>query len=190
MPKNKICDRFFVLIIVLTCIYNCVILIIVIFIQETELVKLKALIFSDSHYVTSGIDKAMSGNPDTKLIIFAGDMQKDAEYIMRAYPRIPCAYVLGNNDWSVHDVPYDRLFEFCGKKIFLTHGHNYGVKMSLLRLSMKAKSEGADICVFGHTHQSLLEHNDIWIVNPGSALFGYAVLTVEDGEINIELKKI
>lgn len=151
---------------------------------------MKALIFSDSHRYTAGIHKAMKENPDTKLIIFAGDMQSDAEEIMRTYPRIPFAYVLGNNDWFVRDVPYDGFFEFCGKKIFLTHGHNYGVKMSPLRVIMKAKELGADICIFGHTHCQLLEHNDIWVVNPGTARSGYAVLTVDNGEINIELKKI
>lgn len=151
---------------------------------------MKALIFSDSHYDTSGVDKAMAENTDTKLIIFAGDMQRDAEEIERKYPRIPFAYVIGNNDYNVMDVPYDRFFEFCGKKIFLTHGHKYGVKVSPLRVIMKAKELGADICVFGHTHQRLLEHEDIWVVNPGSARFSYGVLTVENDNIEIELKKI
>lgn len=150
---------------------------------------MKALIFSDSHYCTDGIHCALADNPDTNLIIFAGDMQRDAEYIEKNYPRIPLVYVLGNNDRSVFDVPFDKFFEFGGKKIFLTHGHNYGVKMSLLRITMKARELGADICIFGHTHCRLLNHDDIWLINPGSARSGYAVLCIDNGGIDVQLKK-
>ena len=151
---------------------------------------MKALIFSDSHRYLDGIRAAVAQNRDTKLIIHAGDVQSDVEEILRTYQRIPCAYVLGNNDFYVRDVPNDRFFEFGGAKIFLTHGHLYSVKLSPARVVAEARKRGADVCIFGHTHSAYLDYGDMWVVNPGSARFGYAVMTVEDGDINIELKKL
>ncbi len=150
---------------------------------------MKALILSDSHRNFSCIQDAIESNPDIDQIIFAGDVNRDAEDIMDAYPNIPCAYVLGNNDFSVWDVPFDRFFEFGGKKIFLTHGHSYAVKVSPARVVAEAKKRGADICIFGHTHEPYLSHEDIWVVNPGSALRTYAILTIKNGEISIEHKE-
>ncbi len=151
---------------------------------------MKALIFSDSHGMSSHICWAIEDNPDTDLIIFAGDVQRDIEEVMYIYPRIPCAYVLGNNDYFIHDVPYERFFEFGGKKIFLTHGHKYGVKLSPATVVSEAKKRGADICVFGHTHNRYLDIGDICVVNPGSARTSYAVLTINNGVINIEHRVI
>lgn len=151
---------------------------------------MKALILSDSHRNFSCIRSAIEANPDINQIIFAGDVNRDAEYISDEYPHIPCAYVLGNNDFSVYGVPDDRLFELCGKRIFLTHGHKYSVKVTKARLIAEAKRCGADICIFGHTHEPYLSHdNDLWLVNPGSAVSSYAILTIENGTITIEHKK-
>lgn len=149
---------------------------------------MKALILSDSHRCFAGIRNAVEENPDINLIIHAGDVQRDVDEIMETYPQIPCAYVLGNNDYFVHDVPFERIFEFGGKRIFLTHGHKYSVKISTSRVTEAAKHSGADICIFGHTHEQHLSNNGIWLINPGSAARGYALLTIKNGEISAELK--
>lgn len=151
---------------------------------------MKALIFSDSHGASLNICQAIEDNPNSDLIIFAGDMHRDIEEVMYVYPQLPCAYVLGNNDYFVHDVPYERFFDFGGKKIFLTHGHNYSVKISPRRVISEAKKKGADICIFGHTHCVYLDSSNLWVVNPGSARSSYAILTVENNIINIKHKDI
>ena len=151
---------------------------------------MKALIFSDSHGSISEMCTAIDENSDTKLIIHAGDIQRDVDDIMSIYPNIPCAYVLGNNDYFVHDVPFDRIFEFGGKKIFLTHGHNYSVKLSPHGAVLAARKNGADICIFGHTHTKYLDLGTICVVNPGSARRSYAILSIENNEINIEIKDV
>lgn len=149
---------------------------------------MKALIFSDSHRCYSSMDEVIASHPDTDLIIHAGDVQRDVEEIEIDYPQIPCACVLGNNDFYANGVPFDRIFEFGGKKIFLTHGHNYAVKVSPHRVIAEAKRHGADICIFGHTHIPYLENHDgIWVVNPGAARNGYAVLTIKNGNTTIKL---
>lgn len=151
---------------------------------------MKALILSDSHRDFKSIQAAIDANPDIVQIIHAGDVQRDVEDIMDVYPDIPCAYVLGNNDFNVWDVPYERFFEFCGKKIFLTHGHNYSVKATPVRVIAEAKRRGADICIFGHTHSRFLENNGMWVINPGAAYRSYAILTVDNGEITVEFKEL
>ena len=44
-----------------------------------------------------------------------------------------------------------------GHRILLTHGHRYGVKNGLGGLLNRAAQEGADIVLFGHTHQPMTE---------------------------------
>ena len=151
---------------------------------------MKALILSDSHKDFSSIIKAIEQTPDINLIIHAGDVHRDVEDIMNLYPMLPCAYVLGNNDFSVWDVPYDRIFEFGGKRIFLTHGHNYGVKGSPSRVISEANKKGADICIFGHTHKRFLDNGEILTINPGAAYKGYAILTIENDVASVEFKDI
>ena len=150
---------------------------------------MKAIILSDSHKDFFAVCSAIDANPDINLIIHAGDVHRDVEDIMAAYPLIPCAYVLGNNDYNVWDVPYDRFFEYGGKKIFLTHGHNYSVKASPARVKYEAKRHGADICIFGHTHTKFLEEGEILVINPGAAHRSYAILTIDDGNVAVEFKE-
>ncbi|MCB6949730.1 YfcE family phosphodiesterase, partial [Roseburia faecis] len=55
--------------------------------------------------------------------------------------------------------------------MFVTHGHHYNVKMTLLNLSYKAKEVGADFVFFGHSHilgAELIENT--LFLNPGSLL--------------------
>lgn len=150
---------------------------------------MQALVFSDSHRDFSCLYDVITKYPNIDMIIHAGDVQRDVDDIISVFPKIPCVYVLGNNDFSVWNVPYDRVFSFGGKKIFLTHGHNYTVKASPRRVIAKAKSVGADVCIFGHTHVQFLDEGDILTVNPGSARSGYALLTAEDGKVTAELIK-
>lgn len=152
---------------------------------------MKALIFSDSHGMVSRMTNAVYAENDVSCIIFAGDVQRDVEDIMRAFPQIPVIYVLGNNDWSVHDVPFDRVFKLGEKRVFLTHGHKYHVKESLYMLRQKARSENADICIFGHTHTPFCEEQDgILMLNPGSAYMSYMTLTISGNKADAVLKKL
>src|SRR3712207_8870533 len=62
----------------------------------------------------------------------------------------------------------EKLIILEGKRIFLTHGHLYGVKTnydSLREISLKMKY---DIILFGHTHREFLEIKDQILANPGA----------------------
>ncbi len=151
---------------------------------------MKAIIFSDSHKSFGAMLRAMEKEAPVDWIIHAGDVHRDVEDLEIMYPRIPLAYVLGNNDFFVHDVPHDRLFELGGIKIFLTHGHNYGVKYSLAKLLKKADEADADIAIFGHTHRAHCEKcGKVTLFNPGAATRSYGVLEINNGEFNLEIKE-
>lgn len=149
---------------------------------------MKALIFSDSHTRVGQMCNIIEKHKDISYIFHAGDVNKDCEELLRLYPRKNIIFVRGNNDPFERDVPYDRFFNLFGKNIFLTHGHNYGVKINPYRLLLKSKELSADICIFGHTHARKKECIDgIWLFNPGSVACGsYGLLEIDDGSINFE----
>lgn len=149
---------------------------------------MKALVFSDSHGYINTMIKAVEEHGDAALLIHAGDVSRDIDNLLAVYPNLKIETVAGNNEFFC-TLPSDRVFEFGGKRIFLTHGHKYGVKGSLARLKMRAAELGADICIFGHTHtRHLSEENGIYFLNPGAAYRGFAVLTVDNGQIEITEK--
>ncbi|MEE1013874.1 MAG: metallophosphoesterase [Clostridia bacterium] len=151
---------------------------------------MKAIVLSDSHRDFSSILRAMEKESNIDYIIHAGDVHRDVEDIQAMWQNIPCIYVVGNNDFSVWDVPTRREFILEGKRFLLTHGHLYGVKSSLARLHREAADCQADICIFGHTHKAHLEEkNGIRFLNPGAAYRSYAVIEIHGATIDIQLKE-
>lgn len=134
----------------------------------TEIYVKRILVFSDTH---GNFEKAISiinSTPNIDACIHCGDMLRDCHEIERAFPRLPFYYVCGNNDYTF-DVPYDIDVTIGGNKILVTHGHRYRVKMGTSLLKQKF-SEGYDIILYGHTHQTDSEWvapNKL-ILNPGS----------------------
>ena len=116
-----------------------------------------------------------------------------AQDLSSAFPMLDLCYVPGNCDYCT-SVPASLLQEAGGVRIFLTHGHLFGVKTGLTRLLLEGKRVGAQLVLFGHTHRPYLaEHDGVWLLNPGScsAMQGsYAVLTIENGGFHAELKEI
>ena len=156
---------------------------------KSEVIGLKAIILSDSHGRVGNLIEAVMNEKDADMVMFLGDVNRDIEEFMLACPKILVAEVIGNNDFFVKSVPEDRFFEFGGKKIFMTHGHKYNVRYSTALLAKKGKEMGADICLYGHTHRKDLDEvMGITVINPGTASESYAILEIENGEINVEFK--
>ncbi len=152
---------------------------------------MKIIVFSDSHKSFGAMTKAIEQEGPVDWLIHAGDVHCDVEDLEIMYPRIPLAYVLGNNDFFVRDVPTDRLFELGGVKIFLTHGHNYGVKSSLAKLLQKGREAGARLVIFGHTHRAHIEKiGGITLFNPGAATRSYGVLEIDNGKFDLQIKEV
>ncbi|HHY23217.1 MAG TPA: metallophosphoesterase [Clostridiaceae bacterium] len=130
---------------------------------------MRILVISDTH---GDIDKARDAirkNNNISLIIHLGDYFRDAQKISDEFPDIPIEYIYGNSDFMIDDTPAEKLLEYGGKKIFMTHGHRYSVNWDYEKLFSKAHEVGADILLFGHTHVAdIVNNGNCLILNPGS----------------------
>ena len=150
---------------------------------------LKLLVFSDSH----GQIKAMKAAAEAErpdMILHLGDYVRDHEALQRLYPQCPMEHVAGNCDYPI--LGENRLLELEGVKIFMTHGHRYRVKQSMLYAVYAAREEHADLLLFGHTHcPVILQEPELVCMNPGAALDGsYGIVTLEQGLFHCELKNL
>lgn len=128
---------------------------------------MKIAILSDTHRHYSAINEAIMLLDDIDVLIHLGDNTDDVQVIERSF-KGKIYNVKGNCDFST-SIPNERIEVIGGKKFFITHGHRYDVKYDLLRLRYRAEELGADVALFGHTHQSYISYEQgLWIINPGS----------------------
>ena len=152
---------------------------------------MKLLVFSDSHGELSHMCEAIDReHPD--YVFHLGDHDRDAEDLGRLYPALPIVSVRGNCDYA-SDTPLVKLVPLGGFRFFLCHGHTYGVKGSLLRVSYAALEQKADVLLFGHTHEPWLEqYGDLLQLNPGSCGYGYRPsfgrILIEQGKISASIE--
>ncbi len=156
---------------------------------------MKILIFSDSHGELTYMRKAIKKErPD--YVFHLGDHDRDAEALGREFQMLPIVAVRGNCDGWGSETPLTRLIPIGGLRLFLCHGHTFGVKTSLLRLSYAAREQEADVVLFGHTHEAFSEKDPSGLVffNPGSCGYSYepsyGCMTVTEGRrYQLVLKK-
>jgi len=128
----------------------------------------RIVVVSDSHNSFSALHRLIKAEPKAELFIHLGDGEPEFESLHRGCPDKRMIFVKGNSDWGSHSKDEDMV-TCLGKQIFFTHGHRYGVKQGLDLLHRRAKSLGADIALFGHTHIAMnLYHGGIHLLNPGS----------------------
>lgn len=128
---------------------------------------MKLLVFSDSHGNTAKmIDVVRREEPDQLLHL--GDVVRDTRALTEQFPHLPLACVCGNCDGR-SDLPPERLLTFGGKKVLMCHGHTYGVKCGIGGAVAAARQMGADVLLFGHTHEAFCDLlGELWVMNPGS----------------------
>ena len=155
---------------------------------------MKLCVFSDSHgYTRKMLQAIRHEQPD--MLVFLGDGSRDFDVIRSSFPLLPALDVKGNCD-TMSDAPLFLVFTVQGVKIFMAHGHRYDVKYDpdLDGLWNAAKRTGADVALFGHTHQAYSRTRDgVLILNPGSVGENnnpsYAVLLIQkNGKIRSEIK--
>ena len=101
---------------------------------------MKLLVFSDSHGMPLYMRETLEKHRDVDAVIFLGDGQNDFQMMRALFP-----------------------------KIFCTHGHLYHVKSGLYTVVCAAREAGANLLLFGHTHEALETYDDgLYILNPGS----------------------
>lgn len=145
---------------------------------------MRILVFADSHKDTEACVKTVERIVGVDMILHAGDHASDAIELAKIFPDIPVRYVAGNCDFVAG--AKDLIIDAGGKKIFLTHGHGFGVKYEENYASLReyALKEGCDCAVFGHTHQGFCDHSGkVVLLNPGSAKYSrtFGVIEIEDG---------
>jgi hypothetical protein len=151
--------------------------------------NLKILVFSDSHRSRVDMIHAIEEqHPD--MIIHLGDLLRDAEDLGFAYPTLPLVSVPGNCDgWTME--PLIRQFQVEGKTILLSHGHLWHVKQGYDLAIAEARKAGADILLFGHTHQAYCQQlEDLWVMNPGASRKSYGTILLENGTANCFITRL
>lgn len=152
-------------------------------------------VVSDTHRSDSCVKSIKTLIKDADILIHLGDNVEDAEELEREF-KGEVYIVAGNCDFS-RKYPKDRLIDIEGKKIFMTHGDLYAVKMGLNSIYYKGREIEADIVLFGHTHQAMIERtNELILMNPGSPSLSrlskksIGFISIDDGEAEVYLKEI
>ena len=140
--------------------------------EEKRSVRKRILIMSDTHGRSEYAERVLKKVGKLDHIIHCGDLSGDEDYIRSCafhYCECPCTMVAGNNDFF-GDLPQEETLMIAGQKIFVTHGHRYGVSYEYDRLIEAAKKKGADIVCTGHTHAPYIDRcgGDLLLINPGS----------------------
>ena len=123
----------------------------------------------------------------------AGDFQDVMAGLREHDPQAQFFQVRGNCDGSrFADLPWQRIVEIGGAKLFLTHGHLQAVKSTRMILSDDARGSGCSIALYGHTHEPCMEMYSVLLLNPGCAATGqYLVLEIrDDGQPRIHLERL
>ena len=155
---------------------------------------MKIAVFSDSHGHPDVMIRAIEqSTPD--MIIHLGDGDTDVSRIEKQFPNIPLKAVRGNCDFG-SDLPESELFSVGAIKIFITHGHIYGVKKVLSPLIDEANGRDADIVMYGHTHiANCSVSGGIYVLNPGTCGLSfsksYAEVVIDvKGEVHCQIIRI
>ena len=158
---------------------------------------MKAIIVSDTHGHNANYGKIFKmHNPD--LVIHCGDIE-GSENVFTQVTSCPIYMVKGNNDYF-SDLPREVDVSFGGNKIWVTHGHNFYVSVGTEIIKEEARSRGAKIVCFGHTHRPIVEYGaDVIAVNPGSLSYprqegrlpSYAIMEIDRfGELHVNIAYI
>ena len=143
---------------------------------------MRFLIFSDTHGVRTPMKELYDRYP-CDGVIHLGDHIADARWLLERTNGHPVYQVLGNCDIGERGLEH-QLLELGGVKFLIMHGHRFGVKSGYGTALAAAKSMGAQVLLFGHTHQPIMERRDgILMLNPGSLRNPdreYAIIEIED----------
>lgn len=128
---------------------------------------MRILIVSDTHRKNDNYFKILSRQEHLDMVIHCGDVE-GSEYALSESANCPVVMVSGNNDFF-STLPKEAEIDIEGKKVWITHGHNYCVSMGVEMLKQEARARGVEVVMFGHTHKPYLEiEEDLVTLNPGS----------------------
>ena len=155
---------------------------------------MRVLVVSDTHGRHTNLDKILEMVGPMDMFIHLGDVENGEFYLDVV---IECEkHIIGGNNDFFSDLPREEEFYIGKKKVFITHGHSYGVSAGTEELKRAGISRGADIVMFGHTHRPYLEvGEEITLLNPGSVSYprqsgrkaSYMIITMDSkGELSYQ----
>ena len=146
----------------------------------------RIIVISDTHRHMDYALRVLDNLSEYDMIIHLGDYSADAAHLERLYKNATVVSVCGNNDFPSPSSPAEREIEIDGVKLFLTHGHKYGVKFGYERIYLRALELGAQVVLFGHTHVPICEKEDeVLMLNPGgynSNSRSVGIIEIDDGK--------
>lgn len=122
---------------------------------------------SDTHGDALVIDRVIKHVGPVDAIFHCGDSELDAqhEFLKSTY------IVRGNCDYD-SSFPNEVITEIKGTRIYMTHGHLYQVKNTMIPIKLRVQEVEANVVLFGHSHVLGAELvNETLFLNPGSLAF-------------------
>ena len=159
---------------------------------------MRMLVFSDTHGRWDTMYDIICAQAHD-MVLHLGDCTADILEIGNRLPQEKLRYVPGNDLRDIMlRLPARQLFVQQGAVIFMTHGQDYSVRAGLSRLYEAAKSCGAALALYGHTHVAHMEkRGEMVLLNPGSLTLdrsgmggSYAVVDIEEGEVKCRIEYI
>ena len=156
---------------------------------------MKVAVFSDTHSNNELMLEAVRRyRPDAAIHL--GDHDRDAVELRHVFPGLPVYSVCGNCD-LMPLAPEKDVVQLGPVKAFITHGHLYNVSYGRVdSLVYAAQEAGAQLAMFGHTHQAYYEQiGSVQVLNPGTAGRGreltWALVEIFDnGAFACEIRKL
>lgn len=127
---------------------------------------MKIVVLSDTHGDATIIDDVYNQEQDADAFFHCGDSELSFDA-----PQFHAMHRVRGNCDADANFPEDLVIQVGGRRVFMTHGHLYNIKMTLTPLDYKAQETAADIVLFGHSHLLGVEQvGDALFLNPGSLL--------------------
>ena len=157
---------------------------------------MRVLVVSDTHGRHTNLDRILEMAGEIDMFVHLGDVEDGDVYLDAV---IECEkHIIGGNNDFFSDLPREEEFYIGKKKVYITHGHQYGVAYGTEEIKRAGLARGADIVMFGHTHRPYLEVEEkITVLNPGSVSYprqagrksSYMLIEVDaKGEISFQQK--
>jgi len=156
----------------------------------------RLLVISDTHGHVHALEAVFNWAQDRsksggiRATAFLGDGASDLSHAANSTGFF-CEWrlVRGNNDFDF-SLPASNVFDFCGHRFYLCHGHRSSLYSGYNTLVAAAQNLKAEAALFGHTHIPYCKSTrNVLLVNPGSVGrprsqngATFAVIGCEEGE--------
>jgi hypothetical protein len=128
------------------------------------------------------LHRALVAQPKARTVIHLGDGEEEAREVQASFPEKTFYMVRGNCDWG-SKLPARLIEKIGGVTFYMTHGYAEHVKYGMDEVEQAARENGAQVLLFGHTHEALTAYDSgLYILNPGSlhgstGTYGYVDIT-------------